>query len=47
VEISQRSNVRKTTTVQVVRNERVVATIEYSRVGGGWLRDYYQACSSF
>jgi hypothetical protein len=34
-------------TVRVIREGRVVALIKYRRVGGGWLRDYYEACGDF
>ena len=36
-----------TGTVRVVRDGRVVATVEYSRARGGWLQDSYTACQKF
>jgi hypothetical protein len=48
VEIADRSRGRNAkATVRVIRDGRVVALIDYRRAGGGWLRDYYEACGSF
>ena len=34
-------------TVRIVRDGKVVATVEYFGAGGGWLQDNYTACESF
>jgi Ca2+-binding RTX toxin-like protein len=48
VEIGDRSSGQNAkATVRVIREGRVVALIEYRRAGGGWLRDYYEACGDF
>ncbi len=48
LEIADRSSGQNAkATVRVIREGRVVALIEYRRAGGGWLRDYYEACGDF
>jgi hypothetical protein len=48
VEIAERSRGQNAkASVRVIREGRVVARIEYRRVGGGWLQDYYEACTDF
>jgi hypothetical protein len=47
VELANHARQGDTETVRVVRDGRVVALVEYGRVGGGWLRDHYEACTDF
>jgi hypothetical protein len=48
VEMADRSKGQNAkATVRVIREGRLVARIEYSRAGGGWLQDYYEACNDF
>ncbi|HET7270062.1 MAG TPA: hypothetical protein VFI90_03145 [Rubrobacter sp.] len=47
VELAGYTESRDQRTVRVVRGGRVVATVEYTGRGKGWLQDHYEACASF
>jgi hypothetical protein len=47
VELAAYPESRDNSTVRIVREGRVIATVVYFREGKGWLQDHYEACASF